>query len=128
MTFSDILSNIDSLTLDEKQAVLAAVSQAIDHDTKTLKENSVVSKHLDTMKGFAGEDYLEGRRRENTYARVVVSVCLKEAGYNISAIGKILGKDHSTIIHYMNMWKNAMSLPIVFRDLISLYNKYKAAL
>jgi hypothetical protein len=40
------------------------------------------------------------RVRENVDARRVYSYIMRQRGYNYSRIGKFIGKDHATIIHY----------------------------
>lgn len=43
------------------------------------------------------------RKRELVDARIIYSKILRERGYTLKTIGVSLGKDHSTILHYMSM-------------------------
>jgi len=124
----ELLAKINELSLEEKQSLHIILGKLIDTDTLTLQKDNTVKHHLDTMKIFAGNDFLDGGTREKTTARVVVSVCLREAGFNKSQIGKILNKNHATVIHYLKIWKDALRLPRIYRDTIELYKKYKDAL
>ena len=41
------------------------------------------------------------RKRESVEARMVFSCILKDMGYSLSSIGRVLGKHHTTVIHYI---------------------------
>lgn len=43
----------------------------------------------------------KGRKAEVVQARIIVSTRLREAGFSLKKIGKVFGKDHTTIIHYL---------------------------
>lgn len=41
------------------------------------------------------------REREHVNARIIFSSILRERGYSLTKIGSFLGKDHSSIVHYL---------------------------
>ena len=51
---------------------------------------------------FQGDVFTTCRERKYVDARITFSKLLNEQGYGCSQIGLILGRDHSTIIHYLN--------------------------
>lgn len=66
----------------------------------------------------------EGRRKEDVLIRVFVSHRLRSEGYSFEAIGKVMHRDHSTVIHYVrsNMG-DMLSLPNMYREELEKYKK-----
>lgn len=65
------------------------------------------------------------RRREFVDARMVFSKILRERGYTTSIIGKYLGKDHTTIVHYGLTVNNTLSQFSSYKNqYIKCYNEF----
>lgn len=64
---------------------------------------------------FNGDVYANTRKRKVVDARMCFAILLKEQGLGPSDIGKILGRDHSTIIHYFNRGEALMQTDKTFR-------------
>lgn len=47
---------------------------------------------------------LKNRKRRRVEGRIIYSKILREEGYTFPEIGSLLSKDHSTIIHYCNVF------------------------
>lgn len=45
----------------------------------------------------------KNRKRKYIIARMIYAKLLKEKGYTLVYIGKVIGKDHATIIHYLDI-------------------------
>jgi hypothetical protein len=77
---------------------------------------------MNTKKTFADMDLLrtiveeefnvdimkKDRKRRNVDARMCFAKILKEEGYTHTLIGEYIGKDHSTIVHYVQQIPNVM--------------------
>jgi hypothetical protein len=67
---------------------------------------------------------LDKKRKRNTVdARMIFSKILREKGYSLKLIGGCLGKDHSTIIHYVRAADIAIELIEEFKNNYSYCKK-----
>ena len=105
MTREQILIELKYLPIEDKLSVLATLNQMIKIEEKESLYREMVDKYVGTMKKFAGDNFLIGRRRKNVQAKVVLAICLMEDG-------------HSLILRY----------PKMYSDVIKLYNNFKEAL
>ena len=66
---------------------------------------------------------LDGRSRklEVVYAKIAISNILHSKGYSLSEIGRILGLNHTTVIHHMKTVGDRIKYDTKFRD---MYNKF----
>ena len=51
---------------------------------------------------FNGDVFARNRKRSVVDARICFAMLINEQGLGPSEVGRILGRDHSTIIHYLN--------------------------
>jgi hypothetical protein len=51
---------------------------------------------------FNGDVFARNRKRSVVDARICFTMLINEQGLGPSEVGRILGRDHSTIIHYLN--------------------------
>ncbi len=128
MTKEQILIELKKLPLEDKFSVLATLSRIIGVEEKDSQLDVLVGHCIDVMKQLSGEDFLTGRTRKNSQARMIVARCLQEKGLSLSHVGRILGYDHSTISHYNKLWENVLSLPVAYKDVLKLYTTYKSML
>ncbi len=76
-----------------------------------MKENklSKVRELKKIVEGVFGLDIMvKNRSRDRVDARIICAKILRESGYKLKDIGEILAKDHSTIIHYCNLYDNTL--------------------
>ena len=65
-----------------------------------------------TMLELSGADAMENSRfRPVVIARALVSYALLLDGYSETAVGTVLGKDHSTINHYRDVMNKILHSP-----------------
>lgn len=69
----------------------------------------------------------KNRKRKYIIARMIYAKLLKEKGYTLVYIGKVIGKDHATIIHYLDIidWdlKNDFDIREAFNKIKALFYK-----
>jgi len=107
--------------LGYEPTVLATSNLKLDED-KYIKVMSLeklkecFNPFLPSNKGIFIE--LNGKTRKNNIVelRVIFSFISRSMGYVLSDIGKFLKKDHSTIIHSINNFKNWIEVDPCFRD------------
>ena len=66
------------------------------------------------------------RERGNTRIRSFVAFKLHSEGYSYSEIGKLIGRDHSTVTYLDNKVKDMLSVPGAYKNEIVLYRKFEA--
>ena len=66
------------------------------------------------------------RKRKLVDARIIYAKIAREYNYSFKSIGRLIGKDHATIIHYMKNFDWLFSTDTEFRErYIYLKTKYK---
>tara|TARA_B100001093_G_scaffold24627_2_gene21788 strand:+ start:1519 stop:2046 length:528 start_codon:yes stop_codon:yes gene_type:complete len=69
---------------------------------------------------FNADIYERSRKRNIVDARICFAMLLKEQGLGPSCIGGLIGRDHSTIIHYFNKGEALMQTDKAFRKNVTL--------
>lgn len=89
-----------------------------------LYSNEMADKLIDLIESEYGVSPLtKYRTRKATYARAAFAYRMRLAGMTQEAIGRIVGKDHSTVCHYLQIMDDALNYPRQFADLVQLWNK-----
>lgn len=70
----------------------------------TMIDNDARRLQTITEKVFGTKLHSKRRSRPEVDARFIFSLIMKERGYGSTKLGRLLNKNHATIIHY---WKNA---------------------
>lgn len=64
---------------------------------------------------FNADVFVSCRERAFVDGRIVFSALLKEQGMGPSAIGRILGRDHATVLHYFRKFEALLETDGIFR-------------
>ena len=128
MTAEGILSDIKSLSLEEKISISASLQQMIKIEEKEDKFKKMVDKYVGTMTELVGSDFMKDRKRQHVSAKIVLAICFMEDGFSITTTSHIIGVDHSTVSSYKKSWENALRYPRQYSDMIQLYNNFRKAL
>ena len=59
------------------------------------------------------------------WARTMVAYQLTQERFSTLEIGRMLGKDHTTIIYMRDKMQDALSLPQAYRDILPIWNEFK---
>ena len=93
-----------------------------------LKEDTALSIRIMTeILNVSEEELLTSRAKLLPYARAIISEKLVSMGYSKAAVGKLLNKDHSTIVQSLQRLKNALKTK-GFADVRNLRERYLKAL
>ena len=57
--------------------------------------------------------------------RTMVAYQMIGEGYSTTQIGRQIGKDHSTIVHYRQKMDDALSMPRAYQDIIPVWEEFK---
>lgn len=80
-------------------------------------------KHPDEVKrlaeiiriGFDSDVYTRCRKRQHVDGRIAFALILREQGLGCSEIGKVLGRNHATVLHYWSRGEALLETDKVFR-------------
>ena len=67
------------------------------------------------------------RDQEDVWGKAMVAYQLLREGFTLQAVSRMLyRKDHSTIIRYRQKMEDAIAVPEAYRDIIEIWNNFKA--
>lgn len=67
------------------------------------------------------------RDQEDVWGKAMVAYQMLEEGFSLSAVSRMLyRKEHSTIIRYRQKMQDALAVPSAYRDIIEIWNNFKA--
>jgi hypothetical protein len=129
MDVTEIMDSIKSLPMFEKKDLAYKVIREIDR----IEKMEGVTQRWDTVLFTAirvtGLPYITGSRDAKTVlVREIAAWRMMDEGYYISDIGRAMGKDHSTVSYYARMRKDAVAIPMAFREHLTMYGKLVLAL
>ena len=129
MDVTEIMDGFKSLPMYEKKDLAYKVIREIDR----IEKMEGVTQRWDTVLFTAirvtGLPYITGSRDAKTVLIREIAVWrMMDEGYSISDIGRAMGKDHSTVSYYARMRKDAVAIPMAFREHLTMYGKLVLAL
>lgn len=73
----------------------------------------------------AGRRLSRERSKENTTLRAMVSHRLRLEGYTYSEIGKMIQRDHSTVMHLCGVMRDMLSVPNAYREEMEIWGEFE---
>lgn len=129
MDVTEIMDSIKSLPMYEKKDLAYKVIREIDRIEKMEGVTQRWDTVLFTAIGVTGYQYTTGSRDAKTVLiREIAAWRMMDEGYSITDIGRAMGKDHSTVSYYARMRKDAVAIPMAFREHLTMYGKLVLAL
>lgn len=81
---------------------------------------------LEMMGEILGEPVdLKSRDARFVWARTMVTYQLLQEGFSTTEAGRMIGKDHSTVINMRRRMQDALSLPQAYRDIVEIWNEFQ---
>lgn len=119
-----------ALCIEDRVALLGALRESLTQSERTEKDARRRMQILArAMKGLTGlEVCLRTRNRDYVRARDVFAFTARQEGITQKAVGEFLGLDHSTVNRCEFRMKTAFTLPAIYEDYLSLYNKFTNAI
>lgn len=78
------------------------------------------------MEEILGEPYQQDSRDPvYVWARTMVAFQLGREGFTPSEIGRMLGKNHSTIIHLRHKMQDALDYAFAYKDVINIWKQFQ---
>ena len=79
---------------------------------------------LEAAESTFGRKMQQGRENEDVMMRRFIAYKLREDGYTFSQISRVMGKNHSTIIHLIYQMEDYFALPEMYKEDIKRYLKF----
>ena len=123
-----IVRKIRRLPCDDRRYIIGA--SILDLDRDLLKPNGPdrYAILLRIAENATGHQLTSSRTRENTEIRTLIASEMRSEGFTLYEIGRWMGKDHSTVIHYTKMLEEAVKYPKMYADLIRKQESFKQQL
>lgn len=81
---------------------------------------------LEMMGEILGEPVdLKSRDARFVWARTMVTYQLLQEGFSTTEAGRMIGKDHSTVINMRMRMQDALDLPQAYKDIINIWNQFQ---
>lgn len=120
----DIENIVKDLSPESRQRIAARLEQLMEEEVRKEMGWTMGEYYVATMEELLGVPLDRSRSLDIVYARAVIAFCLYEIGWTESKIGRLLGRDHSTIHYYRVMVKDALAVPASNKPLSWLYKKF----
>lgn len=90
---------------------------------------NVAERYVRIMSDIVGEDILIRTRSSLlVWARNMVAYQLRIEGYSVTAVGKCLGLNHSSVTHCMSRVKDMLSHPMFYARETRIWQRFKETL
>lgn len=94
-------------------------------DKKPMNQNRA-QVLLDMLSEILGEPIpVKSRLTRFVWARAIVAYQLLKEGYSTLESGRMLGKDHSTIIHMRDNMSYVLKFPSMYMDVINIWKQFQ---
>lgn len=123
-----IVRQIRKLPSEERRYIIGAAIQDLDRDLLKPNGPDRYAILLQLAEQATGHRMTGSRSRDNTDIRTLVAAEMRSEGFTLYEIGRYMGKDHSTVIHYTKLLGDALAFPNAFADLIQKYDSFKKQL
>ena len=122
-----LLRRVLDLPLADKAALMAHLKTSMNIGQESPSER--LGFLAQRMEEVSGVDVKEGsRRREVVTARFIFIFVARREGFTQEFVGSFLGRNHATVCQAEKKMRDAFTLPAIFQDEITLYNKFVEAL
>ena len=119
----DLINTCLALSLDEKKQLITRLTANVNGC-----DYGHAADLLDIYRDVTGRKVnLFSRDQEDVWGKAMVGYQLLQEGYSLSAVTRMLYReDHSTIIRYRQKMEDALAVPYAYRDIIEIWNNFKA--
>lgn len=96
-------------------------------DVKEIYESPIEERHAAILRAAqiaVGKRLEDGRRKEDVLIRLFTAYRLRQEGFSVEGIGAVMGRDHSTVVHYVRRrLPDMLSLPNIYRREKDMFDK-----
>ena len=129
MDVTEIMDSIKALPMGAKKDLAYKVIREIDRIEKlegAAQRFATLLAIAESVTGLRNDP--KRRDSQSVLLRTIIVWRMMDEGYSITDIGRAMGKDHSTVSYYARMRKDAVAIPMAFREHLTMYGKLVLAL
>lgn len=129
MDVTEIMDSIKALPMGAKKDLAYKVIREIDRIEKlegAVQRFATLLAIAESVTGLRNDP--KRRDSQSVLLRTIIVWRMIDEGYSYSDIGRAMGKDHSTVSYFARMRKDAVSIPMAFREHLTMYGKLVLAL
>ena len=129
MDVTEIMDSIKALPMGAKKDLAYKVIREIDRIEKLEGAAQRLATLLAIAESVTGlRNDPKRRDSQSVLLRTIIVWRMIDEGYSYTDIGRAMGKDHSTVSYFARMRKDAVSIPMAFREHLTMYGKLVLAL
>ena len=129
MDVTEIMDAVHSLPMYEKKDLAYKVIREIDRIEKLEGATQRLATLLAIAESVTGlRNDPKRRDSQSVLLRTIIVWRMIDEGYSYTDIGRAMGKDHSTVSYFARMRKDAVAIPMAFREHLTMYGKLVLAL
>lgn len=72
-----------------------------------------------------GRTLNDSRKREDVAGRMCIAYQLMQDGYSTIIVGKMVGRDHATVLHYRKCMENCKTYPKAYRYECDMWREFQ---
>lgn len=129
MDVTEIMDSIKALPMGAKKDLAYKVIREIDRIEKlegAAQRFATLLAIAESVTGLRNDP--KRRDSQSVLLRTIIVWRMIDEGYSYTDIGRAMGKDHSTVSYYARMRKDAVAIPMAFREHLTMYGKLVLAL
>lgn len=129
MDVTEIMDSIKALPMGAKKDLAYKVIREIDRIEKlegAAQRFATLLAIAESVTGLRNDP--KRRDSQSVLLRTIIVWRMIDEGYSYTDIGRAMGKDHSTVSYFARMRKDAVSIPMAFREHLTMYGKLVHAL
>lgn len=89
---------------------------------------SRVEHYKEVIESVLGRPIQNGRKRDDVAARMCIAYQLHSDGYTSGQVGKMIGRDHATVLHMIKQMDACKAFPRSFRRECDLWEEFQSML
>lgn len=121
------LADILTLPYEERKALYMAIGESLRPQVPSLEDRyRAVRLALESVTGHPLD--LKSRTREATLERAVVAYQLLSEGFSTTKVGKVIGRNHATVIHARHLIEDIFLYSRLYSYEFHLWINFKKAL
>ena len=129
MDVTEIMDSIKALPMGAKKDLAYKVIREIDRIEKLEGASQRLATLLAIAESVTGlRNDPKRRDSQSVLLRTIIVWRMIDEGYSYTDIGRAMGKDHSTVSYFARMRKDAVAIPMAFREHLTMYGKLVLAL
>jgi uncharacterized protein YerC len=129
MDVTEIMDSIKALPMGAKKDLAYKVIREIDRIEKlegAAQRFATLLAIAESVTGLRNDP--KRRDSQSVLLRTIIVWRMIDEGYSYTDIGRAMGKDHSTVSYFARMRKDAVAIPMAFREHLTMYGKLVLAL